>query len=364
MRYIDEFRNQRLIKKLAKEIQALTPDKTIRIMEVCGTHTMSFFRFGIDKLLPENLKLISGPGCPVCVSTQEYIDTAITLSQQKDALILTFGDMLRVPGTKSTLEKERAKGRDVRIVYSPYESITIARGNPQKKVIFLAVGFETTAPTIALSIIAAKKKNIRNLSFFCALKLIPPVMRHLLTDERLNLDGFLCPGHVSSIIGSRAYEFIPNQYKIACCVAGFEPLDILEGIYLLLKQIVKKSPKVDNQYMRVVSKEGNPKAKRIIKEVFQAKDSFWRGLGKISESGLEIKKDFSAFDTEKVFNLTLTKLKPQPCATGCSCAEVLKGLISPKQCPLFARICSPENPYGPCMVSSEGTCSAYYKYNV
>ena len=362
MKYIDEFRNKNRIKKIAQRIKEIMPYNKINIMEVCGTHTQTFCKFGLDKLLPVNLRLISGPGCPVCVSAQEYIDAAIELAGHKEVIILTFGDMLRIPGSYSTLEKERAKFGNVHVVYSALDSLNVAKLNPDKKVIFLAVGFETTAPTIALSIILAKKENLKNLFFFSSLKLIPPAMNYLMQDKRLNLAGFLCPGHVSAIIGTKHYEFIPKRYKISCCVAGFEPLDILEGAYLLVQQIVKKKSMVVNQYARVVKKEGNPTAQKIIHDVFKVSDASWRGFGKIPNSGLKIKKEYSNFDAEKVF-LIKRRTTDARRTTKCRCAEVLKGLISPLACPLFYKVCRPDSPIGPCMVSSEGACNAYYKYH-
>jgi hydrogenase expression/formation protein HypD len=315
----------------------------------------------LGKLLPANLRLISGPGCPVCVSSQGYIDKAIQYAQNKNVIILTFGDMLRLPGSKSTLEKEKAKRANVRVLYSALDTLHVAKQNPDKKVIFLAVGFETTAPTIALSIVLAKKENLKNLYFFSSLKLIPPAMGYLVEDKRLNLKGFLCPGHVSAIIGTKPYAFIPKRYKIGCCITGFEPLDILEGIYFLLEQIVKNKPQVANQYSRVVTKTGNLEAKKMMDKVFRVSDAYWRGLGKIPQSGLKIKDAFAAFDAEKAFNVKLPTPNSQP-PTKCICAGILKGLISPLDCPLFAKICQPDHPIGPCMVSNEGACSAYYKY--
>lgn len=361
MRYIDEFRNKKLIQVIADKIKKIVPKEKINIMEVCGTHTQNFYRFGLDKLLPQNLRLIAGPGCPVCVSSPAYINQATRLSKDEDNIILTFGDMLRVPGTESTLERERANGSLIQVVYSPLDGLAVARKNAHKRVIFLAVGFETTAPAIALSIILAKKENLKNLSFFSSLKLIPPAMECLTRDKRLSLSGFLCPGHVSTIIGTEPYEFIPKKYGIGCCIAGFEPLDILEGICLLIEQLLKKRPKVDNQYIRAVAKQGNTKAQEIIKQVFKICDAAWRGLGRIPQSGLKIRDGFSQFDAERVFCIRRTTHDAQR-TTRCKCGDVLKGLISPPQCPLFSKICSPDNPVGPCMVSSEGTCNAYYKY--
>jgi hydrogenase expression/formation protein HypD len=361
MRYIDEFRNKKLIHKIAVTIKEITPAQNINIMEVCGTHTQSFYRFGLDKILPANLKLIAGPGCPVCVSTQEFIDSAIELAKDKDIIILSFGDMLPIPGSRSSLEKERARFGNVRVVYSALDSITVARLNPHKRVVFLAVGFETTASTIALTIQLAKKENLHNLFFLSSLKLIPPAMGYLAKDKRLNLHGFLCPGHVSAIIGTRPYEFILKKYKIGCCVTGFEPLDILEGAYLLLQQIVKNKPKVVNQYERVVNRCGNLKAKTIINRVFKVTNASWRGLGEIPRSGLNIGDLFSRFDAEKTF--TIKHIRPIANRLNrCRCADVLKGLIAPTDCPLFSKICTPSNPIGPCMVTNEGACNAYYKY--
>jgi hydrogenase expression/formation protein HypD len=361
MKYVDEFRNKDLVKKAVDKIRAIAGQDNINIMEVCGTHTQNFRRFGLEELLPSSLKFISGPGCPVCVSHQNYIDQAIALAKLKDTIILTFGDMLRVPGTDSSLERQRAGGSDVRILYSAWDSLKIARNNPGKKIVFLAVGFETTAPTIALTIIAAKKENLKNLFFFTSLKLIPAAMDYLVKDEKLNLHGFLCPGHVSSIIGTKPYEFIPKRYKISCCIAGFEPLDILEGIYLLLEQIAKNKPCVANQYSRAVTKEGNLKAQKIISQVFFVQDAFWRGLGQVKLSGLQLRNEFSRFDAQKMFVIK-DKQKTATRATQCKCGDILKGLISPPDCPLFSEACLPDNPLGPCMVSSEGACNAYYRY--
>ncbi len=363
MRYIDEFRKLSLIQRTSDAIGKIAPRYQLNIMEVCGTHTQNFFRFGLDKLLPGNLKLIAGPGCPVCVSSQEYIDTAVAYAQQDDAVILTFGDMLRVPGTHSTLEKERAKKGNVLVVYSALDSLTFARQNPQAKIIFLAVGFETTASTIGLSIMQAKKEKLNNLFFLSSLKTIPPVMDYLLQEERLNLSGFLCPGHVSAIIGTKPYDFIPRKYRIGCCVAGFEPLDILEGIYFILRQIVQKRPRVENQYKRVVTRYGNLKAQRIISRVFRKTDASWRGLGEIPKSGLKLGDNFSGFDAQKIIPLKIKHYPADPKQKLCRCGQVIKGLINPDECSLFRKECSPDNPYGPCMVSMEGACNAYYKYH-
>ena len=363
MKYIDEFRQKTLIRKLACKIRAIAPRQEIKIMEVCGTHTQSFFRFGLRQLLPDTIKLVSGPGCPVCVSPQGYIDQAIKLSQDRENCIITFGDMLRLPGSSSCLEREKAKGADVRVVYSALDSLNLARQDPRKNFIFLAVGFETTAPTIALSILSAERSDIGNLCFLPSLKLMPPALRHLLKDKRLNLQGLLCPGHVSAIIGLRPYSFIPREFQLPCCVAGFEPLDVLEGVYFLIRQIIEGKPQVDNQYSRVVTKIGNKRACEVIKRVFMPRDATWRGLGVIPGSGLNIKSEFFRFDAENVFRLGNVGKALKSQEKNCHCADVLKGLISPLGCALFARKCTPLHPVGPCMVSSEGSCSIYYKYN-
>ena len=362
MKYVDEFRDNKLVSKIIRQINFINPGGPINIMEVCGTHTQNFYRFGLDKLLPKNIKFISGPGCPVCVSSQSYIDAAVELARDKNHIIVTFGDMLRIPGTRSSLEKERAKFGNVRVAYSPLDTLNIARSVPDKKVIFLAVGFETTAPAIALSILAAKKEGLKNIFFLSSLKLIPPAMRYLLLDKRLKLDGFLCPGHVSAIIGTKVYEFIPAKYKIACAVAGFEPLDILGGIYSILKQIIENKPGVANQYGRVVRKDGNLRARNIISKVFKVSDATWRGFGVMPDSGLKIQDKLSRFDAGKEFCVKDIRLPESKSAKKCRCADVLKGLISPLSCPLFRRACNPDRPIGPCMVSSEGACNAYFKF--
>jgi hydrogenase expression/formation protein HypD len=361
MKYVDEFRRENLARRISAQIKKIMPEQEIKLMEVCGSHTQGFHRFGLGRLLPKNLKFISGPGCPVCVSSQGYIDQAINLAKSKNNIIVTFGDMLRIPGTDSTLENERAQGGSVQVVYSALDSLGVAQNHPDKKVIFLAVGFETTAPTIGLSIISAKRAGLKNLFFYSALKLIPPAMGYLAQDKKLALKGFLCPGHVSAVIGTLPYTFIPRKYGLACCVCGFEPVDILEGIYLLIRQIRNRHPQVENQYLRAVTTKGNLKAKMILEQVFGVSDACWRGLGEIPKSGLKIRKEFSQFDAEREFILSRRKLTIRN-PDKCLCADILKGLIPPPACPLFGRLCNPEHPVGPCMVSNEGACSVYYRY--
>lgn len=362
MKFVNEFRSRSLTGKLVNAINGIMPEREVRLMEVCGTHTASFYRFGLDRLIPPGLKLISGPGCPVCVTAEGFIDAACGLAKDKDTLVLSFGDMLRVPGSNSSLEEAGGKFSNVRLVYSPLEALKIAADHPGKKVVFLAVGFETTAGSIALTVLAAKKKKLKNLFFYSALKLIPPAMEYILSDPRQRLDGFLCPGHVSAIIGTRAYAPVLKKYRIPLCVAGFEPVDILEGFYLLLKQIKNNSPRIDNQYRRVVRGPGNIKAQRITGRVFRVSDAPWRGLGGLPLSGLKLKKEFAFFDAKRQFSLKENPSFTRGGRKKCGCADVLKGLLSPRECPLFFKACTPENPYGPCMVSREGACNAYFKY--
>jgi len=364
MKYVDEFRNKNLIRRLVSEIAKLTPkDRVINLMEVCGTHTMSFFRFGLRSLLPESIRLISGPGCPVCVSTREYLDKAIALAGDKNNIIVSFGDMIRVPASYSSLEKERAAGAEVKVVYSSLDSLEIARLNPRRNIIFLGVGFETTAPAIALTLLHARREGLKNFSILSSLKMIPPPMCQLAEDERLNIQGFICPGHVSAIIGLKPYEILAHRYNIGCVVAGFEPIDLLEAIILLLRQIQRGKGSVENQYSRVVKAEGNTQALKIIREVFKVVDTEWRGLGTIKKSGLMIRGKYRKFDAQKRFGITEYKNIRLPAVyKRCRCGDVLKGIISPKGCSQFRRLCTPANPLGPCMVSTEGVCNVYYKY--
>ncbi len=361
MKYVDEYRNLKLAKKLSRNIYGLAgADKAdYTFMEVCGTHTDTFFKFGLKALLPKNVRLISGPGCPVCVTDASYIDNAISLAGLKGVIITTFGDMVQVPGSLSSLYEERASGRDIRIVYSTLDALKIAENNPSKKIVFLAVGFETTAPTIAMAVLEAKKKKIKNFFVYSTHKLIPPALKCLLKDPDARIDGFILPAHVSAIIGADAYSFL-KKFKVASVIAGFEPLDMLQGIMILLKQLKRTKPGIEVQYNRVVKKEGNKNAQRILKMVFRVSDSTWRGLGDIPRSGLKLNSRFSAFDAERHFKMK----KPRPAGDKkyCLCGAVLKGKNAPPDCKLFAKGCTPSNPKGPCMVSSEGSCSIYYKY--
>ena len=342
-----------------KEIASLAGSGRIRIMEVCGTHTVAIFKAGIRQLLPENVELVSGPGCPVCVTPNEYLDTAIAYSRQPEVIIATFGDMLKVPGSSSSLAQEKAKGADIRIVYSPLESLDIATDNPGKKVIFLAVGFETTAPIAAAVVLMAKKAEIKNFYVLSAHKLVPPALSTLLMAKDTQVDGFLLPGHVSAMIGMKPYEFLIEEFQTPAVVAGFEPLDILQSIYMLLKQMQQGTAKLENQYGRIVSQGGNEVACQTLYQVYEAADAQWRGIGSIPSSGLAIREEYRSFDAKTNIPVIVEATKEH---AGCRCGEVLRGTILPTVCALFGKTCRPEHPVGSCMVSVEGTCAAWYKY--
>lgn len=355
MKFSDEFQDKEIAQGLLREIGKLTKGK-VTLMEVCGTHTMALFKFGIRSLLPPQINVVAGPGCPVCVTPQSIIDKAIKLSEE--AIVVTYGDMYRVPGSYSSLEKEKAKGKDIRIVYSPLDALILAERLPDKEIVFLGIGFETTTPTTASTIINARREALKNFSVLSAHRLIPPAMEAL-SDGELNIDGYLCPGHVSTIIGEGPYSIIARQFKMPCVIAGFQALDILEGIYMLIKQVNEGKACVENAYKRVVRPEGNKLAQETVEKVFEVQDSEWRGLGKIRESGLAIREAFSDFDAEKRFDIDIEEPKP---LAGCICGEILKGLKRPTECKNFGSNCTPDEPLGPCMVSSEGTCATYYKY--
>lgn len=358
--YMDEFRNPDIVRKLNNRLNAIAdPRRTLTFMEVCGTHTMSIFRFGIRQLLPPWIRLISGPGCPVCVTDESYIAQACQLGSREDVIIVTFGDLMPVPGGEASLEKIRGRGADVRVVYSPRQSLDICRENPDKQVVYLAVGFETTTPLTASLVQEAKQKNIENLSLLVAHKLVPPVMKILLDDPHLQLDGFICPPHVCAITGAKAFSFIPDQWHKACAIAGFESVDILSGILSLVEQNLDDDPKVENLYKRVVTDEGNVVAQKLVEKVYKPVSDAWRGLGTVDNSGCQFTEEFARFDAFSRFTIPEVKIPK----SGCQCGDILKGYITPKECPLFGKKCVPEHPIGPCMVSTEGTCAAYYKYD-
>lgn len=357
MKYIDEYRDKELIMKLADRIaSAVKRDYTF--MEVCGGHTAAIHRFGIPSLLPENIRLISGPGCPVCVTDTGFIDKAIAYSQKEDVIITTFGDLIRVPGSASSLEKQKAAGADVRIVFSGLEALEIAKTNPRKKIIFLGIGFETTAPGTAVTIKQAEKENINNFFVLSAHKIMPPAMEEIVKGGT-NLDGFICPGHVAAITGSSIFDFLPEKYNLGCVVTGFEPTDLLQSVLLLTEQANRNEPKVEIQYNRVVTVNGNIKAQRHLNDVFETCDAYWRGFGIIQSSGLTPGKNFERFNAE--INMPVEAGKHDENEM-CICGEILRGLKEPGECPLFADICTPENPVGACMVSGEGSCNTWYKY--
>lgn len=363
MKFVDEYRDLSLAKRILSQIELISKKigGQIQFMEVCGTHTVAIFKHGIRELLPKNIRLLSGPGCPVCVTAPEDVDTAIALVEYKSVILVTFGDMMRVPGSKSSLQEQKTNGKDVRIVYSCLDALQIAQQNPEKKVVFFAVGFETTSPTIAATIQLAKQTGIKNFYIYPAHKLIPPAMKILLDAKEVNIDGFICPGHVSAIIGIKPYAFIPKKYRVPCVISGFEPLDILQSIFMLLEQIADNKVEVQIQYRRVVKPEGNPKAVETLYTVFEPTDVPWRGLGTIPNSGLKLREEYQQFNILngiKVIRPSSLILRP----SSCRCGEVLRGVIIPPKCTLFRKKCTPENPIGPCMVSSEGTCAAYYKY--
>jgi hydrogenase expression/formation protein HypD len=366
MKHIDEYRKRELGEGLVKKIRALST-REHRIMEICGTHTHAISRHGVRRALKGAVKLISGPGCPVCVTSTADVNRAIELVSTRQGVIMaTFGDMMRVPGTSSSLEVEKAGGADVRVVYSPLDSLGMAAENPSKEVVLFAVGFETTAPTIAATILRAKVLGLKNFSAFALPKLTPPAMKALLdsgeTEPESRIDAFLAPGHVTAVIGADAYKFLALDYRSPCVVAGFEPIDALHGLHMLVSQLEEGRAEIEIQYKRVVTAQGNALARKTTATVFETADAAWRGIGVIPQSGLRINEEFSEFDAEKRFSMPMARETADP--HGCACAKVLKGLIAPDACQLFAKACTPATPAGPCMVSSEGTCAAYYKYEL
>ena len=348
---------QGLLKRLG---QAMT--RPFTFMEVCGTHTVALFRTGIASLLPEGLTHLSGPGCPVCVTHDSEIAGAISLAERKDIIIATFGDLMRVPDPEGrTLKTAKAQGAHVAVLYSPLDALDLAVANPDKSVVFLGVGFETPAPTVAATILTARAKNISNFMVLSCHKLVPPALRLLLESEDCNIDGFLLPGHVSTILGLEPYNFIASEFKRPAVVGGFEATDLLQALITLVEEADAPAPHVLNQYPRGVSNTGNPKAREVMNTVFAPAAARWRGIGVIPDSGLAIRPEFSDFDVQKRLELTLPEGKNIP---GCRCGEVLSGKMPPPACPLFGKACTPERPIGPCMVSTEGSCAAYYNYGL
>lgn len=360
MKYFDEYRDSFLAKSLVGELQKAVT-KPLRIMEVCGSHTMAIFRNGIRTILPEGLELISGPGCPVCVTSASHMDAFIAMADKPGVRVAIFGDLFRVPGSNGSLANASSRGAKVDIVYSPIDALELAKKHPEDLVVFLGVGFETTTPTIAATILAAKNQGISNFVVFSTQKTVPAPLTALLEDPELRINGLLCPGHVSAIIGAGAYVPYAEKYGIACVIAGFEPTDLLNGLILLARQIGAGHAKVENTYERVVSWEGNARAIKMVDEIFEPTDMEWRGLGVIPGSGLKIRNKYQDFDAESRLDIVLPEAQE---ARGCICGKILKGINNPRECPLFNTRCTPSTPIGPCMVSSEGTCAAFHKYGL
>ncbi len=361
MRFVDEFREPEVITRTAEEIHRLAdPDRHYRIMEVCGGHTHAIYRFGLKDLLPANIELIHGPGCPVCVLPMGRIDDGLSIAQQANVIFAAFGDMMRVPGTQGSPLEFKARGMDVRIVYSPSDALKLAQANPDKHVMFFAIGFETTAPSTALTVMRAKAQGIHNFSVFCNHVTIIPAIRAILDSPDMRIDAFIGPGHVSTVIGCRPYEWIAKNEHKPVAVSGFEPLDILQSIIMVLRQLKTGEAKIENQYKRVVPWEGNRAALRAMAEVFQLRPYFeWRGLGFISQSALRIRDNYAEWDAEQRFDIPGVRVTDPKAA---QCGEVLKGVLKPHQCKLFAKECTPEHPVGALMVSTEGSCAAYFNY--
>ena len=363
MKFIDEFRDQALVKDLTRRLGALAAftETPATVMEVCGTHTMAAARFGLKTLLPPGVELISGPGCPVCVTDQSDLDAFLALGTEPGVVLVSFGDMLRVPGTHTSLEGLRAQGAEVRVVYSPLDAVELARQTPDQHLVFFGVGFETTMPATALAIQTAAHYGLDNFSVCCVHKTMPAALKALLSSGEVRVSGLLCPGHVTTIIGTGAYDFIPAEFGLPCAVTGFEPVDMLLGIESLLGQLNEGKAVVDNVYTRAVQVPANPRARELLAEVFAPEDAAWRGLGVIPGSGVRIRGPYARFDARARFPQVWERLTPPP-PSACRCGEVLRGVLRPAACPLFAKACTPAQPLGPCMVSTEGACAAAYRY--
>jgi hydrogenase expression/formation protein HypD len=361
MKFVDEFRDAEKARALSARIAALAdPSRVYKFMEVCGGHTHTIYKHGIEDYLPENIQLVHGPGCPVCVIPMGRIDDAIHIARQPGVLMTSFGDMMRVPGGDGSFFDSNAEGTNIRMVYSPLDSLKIARQNPDQRVVFMAIGFETTAPSTAMTILRAAEEGIENFSIFCNHVTILPAIKAILDSPDLRLDGFLGPGHVSTVIGCSPYDFISSHYRKPIVVAGFEPLDILQSIYMLMRQLDEGRCEVENQYNRVVPWDGNPVAMRVINEVMEPRTFFeWRGLGFINYSALRVRDAYERFDAEKIFEIPGLRVADPK---SCQCGEVLKGVLKPWECKVFGTACTPETPIGSCMVSPEGACAAYYNF--
>jgi hydrogenase expression/formation protein HypD len=358
MKFVDEFRNRDIVRKLSDEIHRISKTP-VAFMEVCGGHTHAIQKFGIPSLLPEHISLLSGPGCPVCVSSTHYVDQAVAYSRLPDVIVVTFGDMIRIPGSTTSLDREKAAGSDIRIIYAALDAVKIAKENPEKRVVLLGIGFETTTPTTAAAVVTAHRHGLQNFYLYSAHKVMPPAMEALI-DEGVQLNGYIAPGHVSVVTGHSIYRPIPEKYGLSVVISGFEPVDILQSILMLVKQVETGRPSVEIQYGRAVMPEGNEQARKLMYEVYESRDDWWRGLGLLPNSGLGLREPFASYDAEKKIIVTVEKTR-EP--IGCLCGQVLKGMTTPTECPLFAKACTPASPVGACMVSPEGACQAYYKYH-
>jgi hydrogenase expression/formation protein HypD len=359
MKYLSEYRNPEMVKKYLDEIHQATT-KPWMIMEVCGGQTHSIVKNGLLQLLPKKITMVHGPGCPVCVTPMHLIDKAVYLALEEGVIMCSFGDMLRVPGSNYSLLEAKSKGADVRILYSPLEAVKLAKDNPDKQVVFFAVGFETTAPANALSVIHAQREGLKNYSILASHVLVPPAIDAVMNDDLVKIQGFLAAGHVCTIMGIQEYGPLVEKYKVPVVVTGFEPVDILQGILMVVKQLEKGIYELENQYSRVVKAEGNPEAIKVIKEVFEITDREWRGVGNIPLSGYEVKEKYASFDANRKFSIKMPKVKENP---DCIAGQVLKGIKKPHECPQFGKGCTPERPLGAPMVSSEGACAAYYHFS-
>ncbi|MFW5792165.1 MAG: hydrogenase formation protein HypD [Desulfohalobiaceae bacterium] len=362
MKLLEGFKNPELCATVLEQIRSEIGSEGLRFMEVCGTHTVAIFHSGLRSLLPPEVVHVSGPGCPVCVTHESEVAAFLDVASRPEVILATFGDLMRVPGPRGrSLKSAQAEGAGIRVVYSPMDALRLAKDNPERMVVFLGVGFETTAPTIAATVKMARAQGLDNFCVLCFHKLVPPALEALILDPEIKVQAFLLPGHVSAVIGVKPYEFLATQHGVPGVVSGFEPLDILQSILTMIRQRNQGKPEVVNGYTRVVGEEGNPKALEIMYEVFEPADALWRGIGSIPGSGLRLRHDWRKYDAMEVLGVELTEAPP---LAGCRCGQVLKGILRPDQCPLFKKACTPASPVGPCMVSTEGSCAAYFKYAI
>lgn len=364
MRYVDEFRDPEKVLKLSAEIKKIVADldlkQPLQLMEFCGGHTHTIFKFGLEALLPEGIEFVHGPGCPVCVLPMGRVDDCVAIAQRPEVIFTTFGDAMRVPGSKQSLLQAKAAGCDIRMVYSPLDALDLARKNPGREVVFFALGFETTMPSTALTLLQAAKEGVKNFSLFCNHITTVPTLKAILDSPQMQLDGFLAPGHVSMVVGEAPFQFVASHYKKPIVITGFEPLDILQSIWMLVKQLKEKRVAMENQYKRIVSERGNSPGLEAISKVFELRDCFeWRGLGSLDQSGVKIRDEYAEFDAERRFSIPNIQIEDPESS---QCGEVLKGALKPWQCKAYGKACTPQTPLGALMVSSEGSCAAYYAY--